>query len=944
MKRKVDMNTLALGNLRHRRRQYAVMITGIIFAMVLSTSIPLLFFSASETVQKQNLENYGAQDVIVCANSTDTKIYNDAIEKGYLQSCGFAHIIGYAYSADGEQRLGASVAWLDDKARELSNQRFIEGGYPQKSGEIAVESNALIRLGYKDAKIGDTISLRFDVQNGQGYLETTDKQYTLCGIAGNKKNNLEHRYYFPMGEYCTEVPALFVCQGSEVEPGGMEKLSAYVTLVPKNIPREEEYFDGEGEPVTFYWYLQSFDYDRETKSYRDEFQFNYIENSANRNVLASPDEIMYGGDSLLVVLIGLIFASCVAIVNSFNNDLKGRKKQIGMLRAVGATRRQIIRVFGREALIISLICAPVSILISYITVKIALHLINSEAVMTQSLIALPVCFALDMAVVMAAAMIPLVSASRISPVQAIRDIENNRKIKNKRIRSSRKFDPARHLARRNTTFYKGSRIAVAVILAFSVVVGCFGYSGLSYDMDQVYDREYDYELLGINEISENYYYNSKDYNIRLTQSERNEIASSPYIAETLGVKEISAAIKTEEIGDYMLILSSDSFSRFLLRDTDSLENAFNHAKQNAFDLWKNDDYYVKLREALGADNYLLDIPIVSLDRSEIQRYAESGRGNIDLTKLDSGEDVILIAPKKVRWILKPGKNGGLNESYESYYETDSRSKIDSRYTIAQAECEFKAGDKLDLSIAEMEEEYENDRYSFTIQRRNDRTVNICGVEYTDNGIQLSGLPDVTICLLTTHEGMDKLFENTHYSEIYANAIGEIDEQTDKEITEMLQNYADKYNGWISSNYADRVFLIMSRRTEALTLAAIMIIGFAVCAGIINNALSAKIRESKKVIGTLRAVGASEREIVKCYIMQMLSMFGIGTGIGYALFVAGYLYYYIEAYNNGYELSMNFAPWASMGMTLLLLVVCAANLWGKIRAEMKNSIVENIREL
>ena len=188
MKRKVDMNTLALGNLRHRRRQYAVMITGIIFAMVLSTSIPLLFFSASETVQKQNLENYGAQDVIVCANSTDTKIYNDAIEKGYLQSCGFAHIIGYAYSADGEQRLGASVAWLDDKARELSNQRFIEGGYPQKSGEIAVESNALIRLGYKDAKIGDTISLRFDVQNGEGYLETTDKQYTLCGIAANKKS------------------------------------------------------------------------------------------------------------------------------------------------------------------------------------------------------------------------------------------------------------------------------------------------------------------------------------------------------------------------------------------------------------------------------------------------------------------------------------------------------------------------------------------------------------------------------------------------------------------------------------------------------------------------------------------------------------------------------------------------------------------------------------
>ena len=40
-----------------------------------------------------------------------------------------------------------------------------------------------------------------------------------------------------------------------------------------------------------------------------------------------------------------------------------------MLKAVGATRRQIINIFGREAFIISALAAPVSVAISYGGVK-----------------------------------------------------------------------------------------------------------------------------------------------------------------------------------------------------------------------------------------------------------------------------------------------------------------------------------------------------------------------------------------------------------------------------------------------------------------------------------------------------------------------------------------------------------------------------------------------
>ena len=60
----------------------------------------------------------------------------------------------------------------------------------------------------------------------------------------------------------------------------------------------------------------------------------------------------------------LALISCIGIINSFSSNLAERRKQIGMMRAVGATRRQIIRIYGREALVISLICAPASILLS----------------------------------------------------------------------------------------------------------------------------------------------------------------------------------------------------------------------------------------------------------------------------------------------------------------------------------------------------------------------------------------------------------------------------------------------------------------------------------------------------------------------------------------------------------------------------------------------------
>ena len=90
-------------------------------------------------------------------------------------------------------------------------------------------------------------------------------------------------------------------------------------------------------------------------------------------------------DEVLPVLLAsawwhsLLFASGMGIVNAFAANLAERSVQIGMMRAVGATRRQIRRIFGREALLLALLCAPAAIALSCLAVALLLCLLDLGA-------------------------------------------------------------------------------------------------------------------------------------------------------------------------------------------------------------------------------------------------------------------------------------------------------------------------------------------------------------------------------------------------------------------------------------------------------------------------------------------------------------------------------------------------------------------------------------
>ena len=264
-------------------------------------------------------------------------------------------------------------------------------------------------------------------------------------------------------------------------------------------------------------------------------------------------------------------------------------------------------------------------------------------------------------------------------------------------------------------------------------------------------------------------------------------------------------------------------------------------------------------------------------------------------------------------------------------------------SILTAESSYKAGDTVTIGAVEEVFDEKSDTYSTKAENRKDVKIGAIIRPHDDQNF-VEGVYS-SFCVITSKNGMENFKKGVGYDSIYINCIDEIDDEKDLEITEELGVYSQKYDAYVESNYSYNKFRLEQYYAALTAMISIIIICFVICASVINNSISARIRENKRIIGTLRAVGASQSDLTKSYIIQMLSMFGCGVVTGYAVYLAGFLILkaIMKLYANS-EIVLTFNPWITLGMTVLLFLVCSVNLWSKVRKETKNSIVENIREL
>lgn len=922
-KKKLTYNSLAFSTLKNRKKSCTLMIIGIVLAMIFSSGVPFFISCMKSSTEEIQYRKQGKQSVIV----TDAQNYelNKAVADGsIIGEIGYAHVLSYAWSEGEDFSDGTMIGWLDDRATELYYPVVLDGRMPEKENEIAIEKSALQRMRL-DTKIGEEITLKTLVCNSDEFLkEEKEVTYKLVGILHDKKSNIE---LFCVGaiEEAGKIPAAFVVKNSPVEIGGKEALVAF---------------------FNDYWTGDTYLSEISDENHIDTRDVNSI------SVTDSYSMVISNAGTVAFLFVLLAFISCFGIVNVFNSNLKERKKQIGMLKAVGATRKQLISIFGREALIICLFTAPLSVAVSYGAVKLFAKIMGENFIFKPDFAVLIMGTVLGVCCVMLSAIIPLFNISRLSPMQAIRNIEMMRKMKNKKIKSQTSFIVSKHLAKRKLIFSKGKNIAISAIIACSVIISCLSISlldtviGYSYDYHGV-----DYKIRNSGGISEtNSFINHLNYQsteFSLTENSKCEVLEIPQVADVFGKKTVKLNIVfQDEIPEYLEL--SEYFggfttsSRFLDAEEVSYYEAPSTSGENYTEFEFSEitkenlkDYmqfavnpnYTYTKRAAGFENEELFNVEVKAQSPELFVNDDITKeniiaGEINIDKLNSGEEVIIYAPEKIGFCYDDSSRGLYNLSPEAE-KYDSKEENIKDNLKATAENPFKVGDTLKLTLL-----CDNGTGKVT---REDKEVKIGAIVGKKSSQGHFGI-------FTTLEGLDTFTAKFNYDtfdiELKEECTVEVDEIIQAELSTIFPGKD------ILSVFALHEAEKQEKRVWITSIASLVLVFLCVSISLINNSISTQIRDGKRTLGTLRAVGASEKELVSSYIIQIANILLLGFGAGSIIYLCSYNFI-------GRVLTGDYLPitvWPILLMFIVLSVACYINLKIKIKTITKNSIVENIREL
>ena len=679
------------------------MIISIILAMSFGSSI--LFFASTlvSSLKQRNIDMYGKENMIICNLGKETvSVLNDS---ELIGEYGLSYITGYACNDTSGTNNGVAIARLDDKGLDFASIKLLEGKYPEADGELLLEKSSLLRLGLDDAKIGDQITLNVYTPNGENdYLQAPiEKTFTLCGIAQNKFTNISNGYDIRKDN----LQSGYVYNGAQAAPGGKEKLALY---------------------TKFDYGSRKNDYDNYSKLH-DLLSKNGGEDS---RIITLPDSFLSTlssydeGNSSMVQTVALaallaavlMIASCVGIVNAFGTNLNDRKQQIGMLRTVGATKRQIISIYGRESTILTLICVPASLAVSFFAVKGIISLLGENFVFIPNFAVLAAGGVFSIICVLIAAFIPLSSATRISPVQSIRDVEKTRKVKTKHIKTKKSFNTASLLAQRDMLFNRKKQVGVSLFLAITVFISCMGFSWLKQTQFN-YDPGYDYSL---NISSYSIYSSSVNfpaYEKGINSSGITRLQSSPYIKEAYGSASCNAFLESDSsFSDYI----TTAYGRPLdaAFDNGSYDEIGAYADKiiadkanlNAVLTKAISDKCADAKQQFGLSNNSVNINVAIMDYAGIEmlaKYAESGAPNA--AAMDSGNEIMVIAPKEIGYAIE--KIGTTASEYTQSTDFIKKQESERMHLLKTAKRDFSVGDKLKLAFISSNDDPEklNGEYS-----------------------------------------------------------------------------------------------------------------------------------------------------------------------------------------------------------------------------------------
>ena len=924
--KRLTINKVAGANIRINRRAYTSLFIGILTAVFLATATSLCAWGTVRGHEEQMAQRVGWMDMFTLGS--------DGVTDEQLRRCGFFREIGHVTVIAEVEGKPVCAGWYDEAADRLMNRTLKEGRMPEKAGEIAAERSALIRLDMETAKVGDTLTMAMRPVFG----ETEEKTFTLTGILNEQSSYLETYY----DEGYMRFPALLVSPEEWFAAGGtvVHRVLTYAPLITFNQVQRNC-------PVKL---DMAFGVSRESGT----VVYNDSGWARAANTL---------GRILIWVVLGaaLMLSACVGITSSMESLLARKTEDIGMLRAIGATKRQIRRVYGMEAWLLTATALPAGLLAGVGFTWIVSRIAPDQVVFSLNGWLLVPILGLSALCVFAASRVPLYHASRQMPMGVLRDTALLRKAG--KLRSRRTFRPDRLIAGRRTRLHPLRQLGTAGMIALTLL-STLMLGELAMGMQFTDDRDIpafrlygDGQGWGEDPFSTLIPENAAD------RAGLKQLDAIDGVSRVRSVTAITVNLLMEKIPEYF------RNQCFRLENENGAVNLFNFGVLQA--LWgdgmdwlfwtdedradalarRDEDWKAEedarcydrmnaIREAKGITETPVPVAmyIADLDTNELREFVTDGTVNPE--RLDSGEQVLVYAPT----VGMRKENGTY---YSNFYLKPGEVRENEWDRILRNDT-FTAGMTLDLMELTGKETSGGGLPQAGVtdlkalySRRDAVRARVSVGAVLGGPVRINETNMYSFSVITTPKGAETLglkLPNPEYSSVWLD--GNPTPEKEAEIGEQISQIAMR--GWLRmDNQLKLTREYQSKKLRQILLfAGLILLFFAVSVFMQVSGTSRQIRSETRTIGTLRAVGADLKTLVGCYRLPVIVCAAAG------LFPC--LLFYAVTEIPGLRLFTDNHPAVMIPVLVLMAVsivlACIAGIRSRIAGVTRQSIVDNIREL